>query len=64
MLSPTIFLSALINLMYTYFGLTFSLTGQKSTEEYLGARLMPYYRNRKKHEIICKKFNFLEETCN
>lgn len=41
--SPTIFLSALINLSYTYFGLTFSVIGQKSTEEYLDARIMPYH---------------------
>lgn len=39
--SPTIFLSALINLSYTYFGLTFSLIGQESTEEYLCARIVP-----------------------
>lgn len=41
--SSTILLSALINLSYTYFGLTFSLIGQESTEEYTGTRIMPYY---------------------
>lgn len=45
--SPAVFLSALINLTYTYFGLTFSLIGQESTEEYLGARIMPYYSKEK-----------------
>lgn len=49
--SPTIFLSALINLTYTYFGLTFSLIGQESTEEFLGARIMPYYSKEKKGAI-------------
>lgn len=37
--SPIVFLSALINLSYTYFGLTFSLNGLESTEEYLGVLL-------------------------
>lgn len=46
--STTIFLSALINLTYTYFGLTFSLIGQESTKEYLGARIVPYYNKEKK----------------
>lgn len=60
----TIFLSALINLTYTYFGLTFSLIGQESTEEYLGARIMPYYSKEKKEGNLYKKCHFLEETYN
>lgn len=62
--SPTIFLSALINLTYTYFGLTFSLIGQESTEEFLGARIMPYYSKEKKGGNLYKKCHFLEETYN
>lgn len=63
--SPTIFLSALINLTYTYFGRTFSLIGQESTEEFLGARIMPYYsKEKKKGGNLYKKCHFLEETYN
>lgn len=42
-LSPTVFLSALINLTYPYFGLTFTLIGQESTEECPGTKIIPYY---------------------
>lgn len=49
--SPTVFLSALINLAYTYFGLTFTLIGQESTEECPGTKIIPYYSKTKKGQF-------------
>jgi len=62
--SATNFLSALINFTCTYFGLTFSLIGQESAEEYLGARKIHYYSKEKNGANFYKKCHFLEATYN